>query len=578
VSQEARQLQSDIVQHAHIDIQAFMPAILDIETHGAIRPENKPHTKFIHDAYALPNIVGKITQFCFNNTTVNARNSDPIVHVLSKAWPMRCSIRNFNDIVSNYIRTVPAVYSMLLQMLHCCLAGRYPHRKQQVSFVATKTLYKYFVTNPISQQDFATWVSQSHQQIVFIAIKEYMVFAIDNVPGLQHALQNCHPWHAFASSVVNHADMIRDKINKNALCHASLFENVHVVLQHLKSFKCKPNENNAADVVLNVVRTVTHCDKNVYNVPLRCQLYHVHTPLKQLMMAANSQKTDAICDVIECIQTSQINSSTARARTTAIVQAMPVKDAFLLHEIMCARLYNANTALIPLPACILSKQKEKLQETPQKTNVHVCMCCRQVRAFVVDDATASKHAWACGSHKVLVDDCTGKLYCGKRLEKSSALKHKVSNARPDYTCRNYWKQQQNLMCKHSKLVEYEMLGMVLQLFGTLYMLCPYCLCLMVIRPERHNGGPLSCIHCQYKKHTVAYERCFHCYSMCTNATHMPIKQHATPVAICNACTKQWCSEHELTQHMPDTMVHRAINERWKTRRLRTEIQLLDTHE
>ena len=61
----------------------------------------------------LVNYTRKIILCSFNTYRIPFRNVDPLVHVFSKAWPMRCSIRNFSEILSSYVETHRDVYTCI---------------------------------------------------------------------------------------------------------------------------------------------------------------------------------------------------------------------------------------------------------------------------------------------------------------------------------------------------------------------------------------------------------------------------------------------------------------------------------
>ena len=155
-----------------------------------------PNVKFARTCYMLPNLLNELTYCCFSNLNLSScvRTNNPMIHVLSKAWPVRCSIRNFSDIVSNYIAKDENVRECLIEMIYCTFSGRYPHCSCERNFKCEYILYRYFVHVKPNEQVLSQWIRDSHQHIVFVCIKEYIVFLVDNVPGLKHVLQQLHPW------------------------------------------------------------------------------------------------------------------------------------------------------------------------------------------------------------------------------------------------------------------------------------------------------------------------------------------------------------------------------------------------
>ena len=188
----------------------------------------------------LPNLWKELSQCCFQTGIPSSvgRNNDPIVHVLSKAWPMRCSIRNFSDIVSGYVIKEQKVATALIAMLRCTLMGSYSHSSSEISDAAMNNVMEYFVHNPPSAAHFAAWIRNNHQHILFVAIKEYIVYLVKNVPSLYTILCERYPWDSFVSSVVAQADYIRTRYTTNIEKRESPFLGIQDGITSMKSFKC----------------------------------------------------------------------------------------------------------------------------------------------------------------------------------------------------------------------------------------------------------------------------------------------------------------------------------------------------
>jgi len=476
-----------------------------------------------------------------------------MVHVISKAWPVRCSIRNFSDIVSNYITKEPYVKECLTDMLYCTFSGRYPHCSPNTagnSFQCEHVLYRYFVHTKPDASAFSSWIRNNHQHIVFVCIKEYIVFLVDNVPGLKEILLTMHPWKDFVNSVKEQANFMRCKFRKNIENCLPAFNDIQPGITSMKSFRCKLNASTAKmNSAFNVKSMpVPECLKNVYNAPLRISMYNIikHEKIKDIAVASRVLGLDKL----------------AADSFDYKYAVMEMKHA--LHA-------ASNEAFVQLPRHICELQKKNRANNPRQTSVFVCLCCKQVRCFLVSDTTASKNAWARGNSKVLIDDCTGDLYCGKKIEKTTHIMKQLSSTGKGQ--RMYWKMQGNLLCKYSKLVEVPLMGRIYTLFGVSYMLCPNCLCVMHYTQSRMVGDTISCIHCQYmSRKNSASEVCFHCYNRCVDGFCIRVKD--TACTVCRSCRKPWMENNNVMQAITADMAHRAINERWKTNRINAEVQKL----
>ena len=105
-----------------LQVAAYVPAAVSLEkqrtsitdTDVARALELHPPRASSHfEAVHLPNLIQKLVRTCFLPQRPSNRAVDPIGHVLNKAWPMRCSVRNFSDIVSSYIKDDPCVYEFV---------------------------------------------------------------------------------------------------------------------------------------------------------------------------------------------------------------------------------------------------------------------------------------------------------------------------------------------------------------------------------------------------------------------------------------------------------------------------------
>ena len=195
-------------------------------------------------------------------------------------------------------------------------------------------------------------------------------------------------------------------------------------------------------------------------------------------------------------------------------------------------------------------QKEALRQNCASPTMYMCICCKQLRGFIVDAATASKTAWAKGNHKVLYDDYTGDLYCGRKVEKATQRETGETS---------YWKYQQAQMCTKGKLISHNLLGNILALNGTMYSLCASCACKMEITNDRFYGNMFCCVHCQYKKTQKFSRTCCHCMQRCTYST--TYKCSDTDINICSRCTRCWLGM-SVVRNMTANDVHIAINDRW----------------
>lgn len=515
-------------------------------------------------ATSLPNLVPTLIKTCLAAHRPGNRTVDPLGHVLNKAWPMRCSVRNFSDIVSQYIKTEPSIYRFVLIVLHACMLGVYPNNSIIATVPIRILLHRCFEQERLNPEQLAGWVQQNNHMLLFIAIKEYIAYSISLVPGLSTVLNAAYNWKIFADSVRKQADGIRETLNAYSGPLSGLFTAARDAIGTVRSYKCPVAPVDMHVVCENlqaIARTAFHPDVDVYETPLRMQIYRVirllvanGAPFYRIAVAMGIEP-----DIAQLLHSSVTQGSGAcKWKEARKIRCPNVQSALRLHEFVQAWTMCHNISTCTLPDHIVQEQKQCMT-VPGRT-IYACSCCRQLREFVVDD-NCSNNAWACGHHKVLLNDCTGQVYCGKRVEKGIVPAKKPSND----SCRSYWKAQQSLMCGCCPLIQVKMDGKILNFFGKQYVLCPSCGCVMRLNADRYYASSYRCTNCRYRKDTAQPDRCFHCYTVSSELSTVAMREQT--VHVCKSCTRRWMSDDSLTRSIDEEIAHQAINERWSTSRV-----------
>lgn len=541
-------------QHGEVDASMVKEAL---QKH----PVHKCHHM---SATSLPNLVPILIKTCLAAHRPGNRTVDPLGHVLNKAWPMRCSVRNFSDIVSGYIKSEPSIYRFVLIVLHACMLGVYPSSTCTATVSIRILLYRCFQQDRLNPEQLASWVGQNNHLLLFIAIKEYIAYAISLVPGLSTVLHGAYNWKIFADSVRKQADSIRTTLNAYAGPPSEIFNAARDAIGIVRSYKCPVAPVDTHVVCENlqaIARTSFYPDVDVYKTPLRVQIYYIIRPLVasgapfyQVATAIGIEPT--IAQVLHEAVTH--GSGACKWKEARKIRCSDANSALRLHEFVQAWTMCHNISTFKLPDHIIQEQRDCEGVSGRK--IYACSCCRQLREFVVDD-NCSNNAWACGHHKVLLDDCTGEVYCGKRVEKST-----VPAKRPfTDSCRSYWKAQQSFMCGCCPLIQIDMDGYILSFFGKLYVLCPSCACVMKLHPDRYYASSYRCTNCRYRRDTAQPDRCFHCYTVSSDLTTVALRENT--VHVCNGCTRRWMADDSLTRNIDEEIAHQAINERWSTSRV-----------
>jgi len=452
----------------------------------------------------------------------------------------------------------------MLLVLHACMAGVYPGATARATVPVKLLLYRHYVTAPISPEHLATWVQQNNHILLFVAIKEYIAYAVSTVPGLSNVLDSAYMWHEFVQSATLQSDIIRKTINQYSATPSVMFGRALAAVLPIRSYKCRTpvlEQGNICEALQAAVRLAYHPSVDVYRRPLRMAIYHeirdavaLGAPVYDVAVAMGISP-----DIASKISRAGSPAATANDwRAVRSIRCNTVNEALVLHEFAHAWTMCYKIITHRLPQHIIDEQA--MARTGADRTIYACACCKQLRAFVVDESS-NGNAWACGHQKVLLDDITGVVYCGKRIEKNSV----PNRASGTESSRSYWKAQQSLMCGYSPLLRIDMDGTLLNFYGKLYMLCPGCICVMRLHAGRYHGGSIQCVNCSYRAATPSGTRCFHCYTSSANLKTVALTQGT--VHVCPGCWRRWMTLNDVTNNIDKDTAHLAINERWSTNRV-----------
>ena len=556
-------------------VAAYIPAAVslgpceDVTEQMALRAlkDNPPLSCNYLRAEYLPNMVSRIVRTCYLPHRHASRTADPIGHVLNKAWPMRCSVRNFSDIVSNYILKDSTVYEFICIVLHASMLGVYSDTDVKASVPLQLLLYQHYVTRRIEKTHMAKWVQQDNYNIVFVAIKEYISFVVSMVPGLHSVLQDSYNWSEFVQSVKHQANAMRETLNANTQSPGIMFSCALEAISHVRCFKCPASIVDCctmSESVAHHVRAVCVPTINLYMHPVRMPLFSYMQPL--VLAKVPMRDLARAVGLPECVAHVLALVYVPRAPTSAwrkLKQLGTLENSvcLLLHEFLSAWVMCFKIRMYSLPTHVQAEQKSAMSD--RSTHVYACSCCNQLRAFVVDESCSACNAWACGHQKVIYDDQSGVLYCGKRVEKASAQTRRMCNTVDNG--RSYWKTQQSMMCGHCPLLEFNLLGKLLVFYGKMYILCPCCMCVMQVTAARYHGRSMRCVNCSYGAGATAEHQCFHCCTRGKELTEVALGKQV--VKVCNDCHKRWMNDNQVMSLLTEEVAHRAINERWGSNRV-----------
>ena len=211
---------------------------------------------------------------------------------------------------------------------------------------------------------------------------------------------------------------------------------------------------------------------------------------------------------------------------------------------------------------------EPLHETIGKTLI--CVECQQFKGFVAYRTSKKVHnIHAYGQTRVLVDDDTGNLYCGKKNDKidkkrdvftydwEQQAKHEEQMDRK--SAKEKRKEQTNNLCKQNILQRISLIGNVLQFYGTLYTICPQCANFMKYDPKHmYNGFYCGC--CMENGHLFRDIRCEWCKTK-AHLENIKVVGDKKTIHLCKSCHKPWI--RNATGVLTIEIIRKGLKEKWK---------------
>lgn len=564
-----------------------------------------------HDGL-LPDVLRHVINCNFFSET---KKTHPLVHLISKSLPQRCTIRNLSDILHEYSRKHTYVYDFVVACMKASMLGLYKDSIVRPPFHIRKVLINVFKEK--TKNEFLQWMLMDHQQLLFYIIKEFLVFACRLVPSLYNEIIRRYSWAKFEDGVSCAMNAVRRyefwdetdplmfanvegmlaSVNKQQIHHlyrpikTSFAFAVMSECIRLDEEKCVTKSHAAIDLGWKEIMYKIAIRTKARTIPfylLEC--FHV----SQSSINTMNQIQEVFMEEGSKSSLKQFLSSLSRAEFETIRDFADAYDR------------KANVRIFDLPChtyinqCIALRRKHRIPngvEIPDHVGeVLVCMNCKAFKSFInhYDNKGNVQNLYAYGHQKILVeDDCEGdelKVYCGKRCDKSDGKKR--HNYASEYSSflnlseevvkkSNYDRQRkreakemrkdyENEICSKTELVKINLLGRILQFYGKLYTICSSCGNPMAYSGKYFNGKNGfycgCCLSDQGQLFTTI--SCSHCQAIKNNESWEPLtvrgeddENERNEIYLCGQCFKGWI--RDATHILKPSTIHRGLREKWK---------------
>lgn len=560
----------------HIDL--YLTRVLEIDNCGTFSSFGKNDCHFWKqmDDSIIPRIITEVLP-------PSKTSKHHILHLLSKALPQRCQIRNLREIIITYCKESDETYAFIMMILKRSLFGLYDCAKVPLCFEGRIIIQKSFVGQLCSKSFFTRWFrsgasSSQHQIFIFYCLKEYLVNAVQQCAPVFEVLDQKHQWSKFSNQVTSFMDEARTKLNIMAqreygfLQRSDWLASIEQLLtsaakSHVKLFRTTP--------VLGYYNKLRQdISKFFYAKGEFCLNKHFSKRVenflwKYMQRCRPSELFDALLycgvdqSVVDALKHNKLSSNDFHK----------FSDRTLQYVVEICRLKNLreNIVFYTLPHHIYEKQKRTLALkeradvgnesteapfTPRNTASlnYLCLVCNDVKIFLMETKRKNnRHSnrLSRGSLRVVVDNQPEqlKLCCGRRPERHT--KNGKRKFRDSEDAQNRKLRKERIRdgvadrCIKTACLEINLLGNALSFFNKLYVLCALCgnACILDKNAFRYSSLP-NCQTC----HSLKQKKCTKCKNQAYTTEVMCLNTQTgyfvrTP--FCASCCTQYATKQPI---------------------------------
>ena len=551
-----------------------------------------PKTSSVLNEGNLPDIINLQLKCSFWNE--HKPKMEPIVHLMCKALPQRCQIRNLREIISNYCQSDDLVHNFMRSAFLCSVLGMCSHCKVRLGWNERKQVLRRFVYLNPNRTQIQEWLFTNYQHLLFYIIKEFLTFSMGMIPALYDELCQTYKWHTFEKTVHGAMDHVRSIINGNVKKTNSIQEWLHQIESNLMQVNkqqlgnlFRPQRQTFTQTVVSICDRLDELAQQVQ--PL------IEFPFEyRFLMRKMAQRVPRGTVRIEWLKYFNVNQGTIdtmvnlyrhckqntyRTDLRKLLQNSSRYDFEAIRELFAAfQQTHHDMRVFTLPQhyyekqCVALRRRYGLSPTDTLENhvgqVYLCLSCSNFKGFIVKKDSKVNNLFANGHHKIIVDDETLKCYCGRRCEKSDTKKRKriavesfldgveleeARKRRAKKDWKSLRKNMQNELCASTECLKFNMTGCLFQFYGQLYLFCPSCANPTVFNSSQYDKNGFTCGQCLKEGTLYTSVSCYICdtYRGKDSWTTISAENESgetQSLAICNSCNKPWLRQYE--QNVP----------------------------
>lgn len=560
----------------HIDL--FLTRILEIDSCGSFTSFGKNNCNYWKqlDDKIIPLIVTEVLP-------PSKTSKNHILHLLSKALPQRCQIRNLREIIISYCAESDETYAFIMMILKKSLFGLYDCATVPLVFEGRVIIQKSFVNQLCSKSFFTRWFrsgasSSQHQIFIFYCLKEYLVNAVKQCAPVFDVLDKKHQWSKFHNQVTQFMDEARGKLNVMAkrefgfLHRSDWLASIEQILtsaakSHVKLFRTTPVLGYYNKLKVDISKFFYAKNHFCLNSLIPKNVEHF------LWKYAQRCQLGQIFDALFYCGVDHTVVRAVKNKTFSSNDFHKHNDRSLQYIVELCRLRDlcTNITFYALPEHIYQQQKKTLalkersdvacESTsapfcPHRTSAinYVCLVCLDVKIFIMQTTRKNnRHSnrLSRGSLRVVVNNDSDqlRLCCGRRPERHTKNGKRKFKDSEDTQNRKARKERVRDAvadrCIATPCLEVDLLGNALSFFDKLYILCTICgnACILDKKAFRYSSMP-NCQTC----HSLSQQQCIKCKVTTHTTDVLCLNQstgHFVRAPFCNACSFTYASKQPI---------------------------------
>ena len=527
----------------HIDY--YLPQIVEIENSGSF--------SFFgcNDSTYWKRMDDKLIPLILTEVLPPAKTSkDHILHLLSKALPQRCQIRNLREIIISYCNSSDTTYAFIMMIMRRSLFGLYNCAEVKLNFQGRLVIYKALIGQLCSKSFFTKWFRRegsAHQVYIFYCLKEYLINCVMESAPAYNVLNEKYGWGAFHDQVKLFMDSTRKKLNVMAtrefkfLNRSDWLSSIETILtsaakQHVKLFRTTP--------VLSYYNKLRNDISKFFNGQNKYNMNdHISSEIEDFLWRYTQRcKDHEIIDSLGYLGCNKTIVDALKQKTMSPndFHKYSLRTLELVAEVCRMENLKKNIVVYTLPQHIYEQQKRTLAikerkdvdddckdapfcPHPTASLNYVCLVCNDVKIFTMQvNRKNNRHSnrLSRGSLRIVVqnDHNCMQLCCGRRVERHTKNGKRKFLDSQDAQQRKIKKEKVReavaKRCIKTPCQEIDLLGQAFSFFNKLYMLCTLCGNAFVLEKKAfqysvlancqccHETEEKACIKCKAVLHTV----------------------------------------------------------------------------